>query len=50
MTVTVVSVGALLLIIIMLLMPQPSDKIVFLDIGQGDSILLQNGTQQVLID
>lgn len=34
----------------MLLIPQPEDKIVFLDIGQGDSILLQDGTSQVLID
>ncbi len=28
----------------------PQDKIVFLDIGQGDSILIQSGMQQVLID
>src|SRR5688500_15806429 len=28
----------------------PAEKIVFLDVGQGDSILLQSGTQQVLID
>lgn len=26
------------------------DKIVFMDVGQGDAILLQSGTQQVLID
>jgi len=26
------------------------DKVVFLDVGQGDSILLQNGTAQVLVD
>lgn len=28
----------------------PQDKVVFLDIGQGDSILFQRGTQQVLVD
>ncbi len=28
----------------------PEDKIVFLDIGQGDAILLQSGSRQVLID
>jgi competence protein ComEC len=28
----------------------PQDKIVFLDIGQGDSILIQSGMEQVLID
>lgn len=28
----------------------PQDKVVFLDVGQGDSILFQKGTQQVLID
>ncbi len=26
------------------------DKVVFLDVGQGDAILLQNGTKQVLVD
>lgn len=26
------------------------DKVVFLDVGQGDSILFQKGTQQVLVD
>jgi len=26
------------------------EKIVFLDVGQGDSILLQSGTKQVLVD
>lgn len=30
--------------------PAPQDKVVFLDVGQGDAILLQQGTQQVLID
>jgi competence protein ComEC len=29
---------------------KPQDKVVFLDVGQGDAILLQSGTQQVLID
>ncbi len=28
----------------------PEDKVVFLDVGQGDAILLQSGTQQVLVD
>lgn len=28
----------------------PSDKVVFLDVGQGDAILLQNNNQQLLID
>lgn len=28
----------------------PNDKIVFLDIGQGDAILLQSGTKQILVD
>ena len=28
----------------------PEDKVVFLDVGQGDAILLQDGTRQVLID
>lgn len=35
---------------VMIFMPQPQDKVVFLDIGQGDSILVQNKTAQVLID
>ncbi len=26
------------------------DKVVFMDVGQGDAIILQNGTKQVLID
>lgn len=30
--------------------PPPATKVAFLDIGQGDSILLQAGTAQVLID
>lgn len=28
----------------------PAEKVVFLDVGQGDAILLQDGTAQVLID
>ena len=46
-------VGVLILIVVWLLLaavPGPEDKVVFLDVGQGDSILLQNGTRQVLID
>lgn len=30
--------------------PGPEDKVVFMDVGQGDAILLQQGTVQVLID
>ncbi len=44
----------LLLIGVFLVIAQPfvipTDKVVFLDIGQGDSILFQKGTQQVLVD
>ncbi|MBI1833671.1 MAG: MBL fold metallo-hydrolase [Candidatus Andersenbacteria bacterium] len=29
---------------------EPTSKVVFLDVGQGDSILLQDGMQQILID
>lgn len=39
-----------LVLVIALLMPSPEDKVVFMDVGQGDAILLQNGTQQALID
>jgi competence protein ComEC len=28
----------------------PQDKVVFLDIGQGDGLLIQSGTQQMIID
>lgn len=28
----------------------PEDKVVFLDVGQGDSILIQNGIHQILVD
>lgn len=39
-----------LVIVASFFVPAPADKVVFLDVGQGDSILLQQGTQQVLID
>ena len=32
------------------LLPAPEQKVVFMDVGQGDSILLQDRTAQVLID
>lgn len=32
------------------LVADPQDKVVFLDVGQGDAILLQDGSGQVLID
>lgn len=41
-------IGASLFVVGSLVSPQ--DKVVFLDIGQGDSILFQRGTQQVLVD
>ena len=28
----------------------PKDSIIFLDVGQGDAILIQDGTNQILID
>ncbi|MEX2055093.1 MAG: hypothetical protein WD972_02830, partial [Candidatus Andersenbacteria bacterium] len=40
----------LLVLSVLLFVPLPQDKVVFLDVGQGDAILLQSGTQQVLID
>src|SRR5687767_10397963 len=40
----------LALIILSFFLPAPTDKVVFLDIGQGDSIMLQSGTQQMLVD
>lgn len=43
----------LLLTVFLLLLStiaSPQDKVVFLDIGQGDAILLQEGTAQILID
>lgn len=43
--------GISLLVIVMSLLGQdPEEKVAFLDVGQGDAILLQDGTQQVLID
>ncbi len=38
------------LLVMGVLVARPADKIVFLDVGQGDAILLQNGMKQVLID
>lgn len=46
----VIVLGAVLLIAFAGLVPMPSDKVVFLDVGQGDAILLQHKTSQVLID
>jgi competence protein ComEC len=42
--------AAVLAIFAISFIPQPEDKVVFLDVGQGDAILLQNSTSQVLID
>jgi competence protein ComEC len=44
--------GLGILFIILFVQPgiTPEDKVVFLDVGQGDSILLQDGAQQALID
>jgi competence protein ComEC len=42
--------AVLLLIILFGLVKGPEDKVVFLDVGQGDAILLQSGTEQVLVD
>jgi len=42
--------GCLVVIILASFVDAPEDKVVFLDVGQGDSILLQDGTAQVLID
>lgn len=39
-----------MLILIGWLAPRPADKVVFLDVGQGDAILLQEGAAQVLVD
>lgn len=46
----VVVCASLMLIALLLLIPAPAQKISFLDVGQGDSILLQDGTLQILID
>lgn len=44
-------VGLLVALLLLLgMVEQPIDKVVFLDVGQGDAILLQDGTKQVLID
>jgi len=45
-----VAVGALGVTILTLLIAPPEDKVVFLDVGQGDAILIQNKTMQVLVD
>ncbi len=40
-----------LLLIAVLLIPQPQyDRVAFLDIGQGDAILFQDGSSQILVD
>lgn len=45
-----VAVGAVALLAVAVTMPLPRDTVALLDVGQGDSILIQNGTQQILID
>ncbi len=50
MTQQIVMLGAAATIVLTMLMPQPEEKVVFLDVGQGDAILLQDSTTQVLID
>ncbi len=40
----------LVVVILSWFIPPPADKVVFLDVGQGDSILIQEGTKQVLVD
>lgn len=45
-----VSVAAAALFALAVVVPGPAEKVVFLDVGQGDAILLQTGTTQVLID
>ena len=42
--------GCLLYVVALWQIEAPADKVVFLDVGQGDAILLQTGTRQVLID
>ena len=46
----VVSALCLVVVALCLTIPLPHDKVVFLDVGQGDAILIQNQTSQVLID
>lgn len=41
---------AALVLVVTILIPAPSEKVTFLDVGQGDSILFQDGTAQMLID
>ena len=43
-------IAVVVLLLALEFVPGPADKVVFLDVGQGDAILLQSGTQQVLID
>ena len=43
-------VGLVAGIVLLVMIPLPDDKVVILDVGQGDATLLQNGTRQVLID
>lgn len=40
----------LLLLVATVLVPNAKEEVAFLDVAQGDSILLQEGTRQVLID
>jgi competence protein ComEC len=42
--------GVVVLTFFISIVPLPGEKVVFLDVGQGDSILLQDNTQQILID
>lgn len=42
--------GLLVFILILASLQMPATKVVFLDVGQGDAILLQNGNDQILID
>lgn len=46
----VVILVSALLIVFALLMPSPSSSVSFLDVGQGDAILVQSRSQQLLID
>ena len=47
---SLVGVGLVVLLLFGGLWLRPTDKVVFLDVGQGDAILLQNGSRQVLVD
>ena len=40
-----IATALVLLVVILGFIPLPEDKVVFLDVGQGDAILLQDGTQ-----